>query len=1767
MKKLIFKSLLTLFVLLFASPMFATHSAGMDLTYKCLGGNQYEFTLKLIRFCGGVNVPDEYYLNVTSNSCNTDRQVIMNRVAPGTDITPICVGVSTNCDDPNSTIQGYQEHVFKGIVTLDLPCNDWRAVVCDHARNNDISTVQNAGKSSLCVSALINNVDAPCNNSPYFKNRPNAFVCVNNNLCFNNVVVDDEGDELVFDLDKPKKCIRSGGCYSNNYVDYNELTPLTYVSSSLSHTDPFMFAPPIDLDPQSGNFCIQPTGIEKTVMAIRVREYRNGVLIGEVVRDIQVVVFQCDNQVPQLGGINNINSGNTDTIAEAGDFMTFQVSSFDPDFQSLNMSASNLPTGASFDINNAGNFPVGTFSWLPQVNDTGVVCFNVEVNDLSGGNCSYFATASKSFCIEVKDCQNSALEIQAPSTVCSNEQITLSTNLGIGFDFWSGQGVVDPVQGTYNASNVSGQFDTLRLENTLSNGCVKNFEKVIEIIQAPKTNLQSSSLISCPGKTLNLTANPDFNASNTGSYSFFWNPSNVLDNPQSFNPSAIISGATNFEVQVVDNATGCSQTDELFIAFSSDAPFVQAALDDSICTGGDVYLGGLPTASQGTPPYSYQWSSSTFLSSDTLANPLFSGTSSMSYELSVTDINGCVGTDLVYVEVISGFMADATGGVDTFCTSGQVQLGADESQIGGQAPYNINWYPSTHLDNSTIYNPIFSAPNQTPAYYDYVLEVVDANGCVDLDWAVVFVNPDAVIAQAAADDTVCTYNGIQLGGNPTAQNGIDPYTYLWTPNQNISNNQIANPWVYPTVSTDYTLKVTDADGCSDLDFVHVRKSNGPIADAGGNSGDTLCTGGSAYLGGNPTASNGVFPYTYNWSPQAQLNNPGIANPLFSGQQSGWYTLVLSDESNCFAVDSVFVNVISGFSADAGNGSDTLCTSQSILLGGDATQIGGTSPYSFDWNPSNNLNDAATYNPIFTGSSSVPTYFDYELIVTDAQGCVDIDSVVVFLNPDAVLASAGPSDTVCTGGSIQLGGDPTAVGGLAPFSYEWIPNQNINDHTIADPVVSLSADQLYVVSVTDAEGCSDIDSIYVQKTAGPIADAGADTVCTGGTIYLGGNPTASNGVFPYTYEWIPNQYLNTSNSASNPAAYPPTSQYYVVSVTDESGCSDLDSVYVQVVNGPKAEAGNLEGLCTGGEVQLGGDPTAILGQQPYTYNWNNAQFLDDASISNPIASGIFDTVDFVLVLTDADGCVDIDTAVVFYNFKAPIADAGFGQDTLCSSGQIFLGGNPTVTFGAPPFQYTWTPSTDLNSPSSANPITSTTSTTTYTLLVVDSNGCSDLDDVVVVFNPDGPTAEAGFGQDTICSGGTVMLGGAPTANGGIAPFTYNWIPNYALTSNSVANPLTTTQIDTSYMVIVTDSEGCSDLDSVYVDYNPNGPKAEAGGVNDFLCTGGTIILGGNPTVTDGTAPFSYLWTPSTGILDTTASNPFATIQADQQYVLFVEDADGCRDIDSVFVSFSGPKAEAGFGQDTLCIIDVQTLGGNPTAQGGTAPYFYNWAPDFALTDNDVANPQTFTPVDTTYVLTVVDANGCIDIDSVYLQHVELEASFVPIVDDQIAPADVLFENTSQAGMGVDQMSFWWEFGDSTGYTSTDVNPFYTYYEGGEMTVTLVAYSDQTQLCSDTFAYTIVIYPPAELVIPNVITPNGDGFNDFFEVDDRGIEQFKCTIYNRWGTQVYNFDELDNKWDGRSYSGVELPEGTYFYWIEASGYDRSEHSLKGTFTLFR
>jgi gliding motility-associated-like protein len=215
----------------------------------------------------------------------------------------------------------------------------------------------------------------------------------------------------------------------------------------------------------------------------------------------------------------------------------------------------------------------------------------------------------------------------------------------------------------------------------------------------------------------------------------------------------------------------------------------------------------------------------------------------------------------------------------------------------------------------------------------------------------------------------------------------------------------------------------------------------------------------------------------------------------------------------------------------------------------------------------------------------------------------------------------------------------------------------------------------------------------------------------------------------------------------------------------------------------------------------------------------------------------------------------------------------------------------------------------------------------------------------------------------------------------------------------------------------------------------------------------------------------------------------------------------------------------------------------------------------------------------FTVVVTDANGCTAtaVATIDPPLNPLVADFTLSPDSGLQPLDITVTNLSEGGTAYE-----WIFGDGNTITTFDTLAFqHLYADSGSFDVTLIAYNDVTG-CSDTLFLENGMYvvPTSELVVPNVITPNGDGLNDVFPIDPvandffpfsiRNIYDFKGQVYNRWGEKVYEWTQPLAGWEGRSTSGLLLEAGTYYYVITAKGIDSdaiTDYELKGYVTLIK
>ena len=358
-------------LLLWQSEARATHAMGGDITYECLGNNQYRVNMSFFRDCNGVAAPTNcnngLSFSVRSTACgaNITGCFVLQNVQI---VTPICPGAPDRCNNP-AGIYGVERYRYSAVVNLTqwAGCGtDWNIEWELCCRNNAITSLDNPGGRNLYLNARLNNTITPCNSSPRFLNDPVPFGCVGQPIVYNHGVSDLAGDSLRFELAPARGAAGAAIPYRPGY----------------SFTQPVVTsggANAVTIDPQTGTIRFTPSIAQFSVVTVLVREFRNGVQIGSYTRDLQFAIIACNNNNPSASGINGTSSYVFDVCA--GTNFCFTVNSTDADAaQLVTMTWNNAIPGATF-TTSAGPRPIGTFCWSPTVANIGQQIFTVRVED------------------------------------------------------------------------------------------------------------------------------------------------------------------------------------------------------------------------------------------------------------------------------------------------------------------------------------------------------------------------------------------------------------------------------------------------------------------------------------------------------------------------------------------------------------------------------------------------------------------------------------------------------------------------------------------------------------------------------------------------------------------------------------------------------------------------------------------------------------------------------------------------------------------------------------------------------------------------------------------------------------------------------------------------------------------------------------------------------------------------------------------------------------------------------------------------------------------------------------------------------------------------------------------------------------------------------------------------------------------------------------------------------------------------------------------
>ena len=327
----------------------ASHAAGAEITYQHLAGNNYIIHVAFYRDCFGIAAPASMTVQVSSVQCALNYSLTLLLV-PGTgaEVTLPCQGTFTTCN--GGTQPGFQKWEYENTFAFPAQCSDWLIAMAVSARNAAITTMQNPGSADLYVEARLNNSGSD-NSSPVFSIDPVFMVCMNQNQLINYGLLDADGDSLVYSLVDPLVA-------ANTPVSYNP---------GYSGQQPLSSNPSMSMNPLTGDLYLNPVAVEVGSIAYKVMDYRNGELMGSIVRDVIIYSIPCNDAPPECSGVNGTQLMNICVLPEQA--FCFSIFSTDEDStDSLQMTWNNgIPSAAFFTF--GSQHPTGTFCWTPSLSD------------------------------------------------------------------------------------------------------------------------------------------------------------------------------------------------------------------------------------------------------------------------------------------------------------------------------------------------------------------------------------------------------------------------------------------------------------------------------------------------------------------------------------------------------------------------------------------------------------------------------------------------------------------------------------------------------------------------------------------------------------------------------------------------------------------------------------------------------------------------------------------------------------------------------------------------------------------------------------------------------------------------------------------------------------------------------------------------------------------------------------------------------------------------------------------------------------------------------------------------------------------------------------------------------------------------------------------------------------------------------------------------------------------------------------------------------
>lgn len=753
----------------------------------------------------------------------------------------------------------------------------------------------------------------------------------------------------------------------------------------------------------------------------------------------------------------------------------------------------------------------------------------------------------------------------------------------------------------------------------------------------------------------------------------------------------------------------------------------------------------------------------------------------------------------------------------------------------------------------------------------------------------------------------------------------------------------------------------------------------------------------------------------------------------------------------------------------------------------------------------------------------PSGNDFGLDDISFKECVSCEQTIGFEIEEPALLEVDltVNNELCGGNNGQISANVS--GGTAPYEYNW-NNSGFGTETSIDNLTAGS----YSLVVRDANGCEIVFNDITVTNQVTTVDATVSSI-----------PNSACLECNYDGPSIMINEINIFPQVGDGSIYGPGPN------------NPSEGEWIELYNPNWCDSVDISGYILGSYNSTGPLPSDLFAQPPYRTN-GMAFVIPQGTIVPPLGFVIVrgqtavppaaDVVDIVVTNSNNNICIDgglTESRVWFQNSGGWFGfyDAnGVAQDFISWGAPVpaDLNGNPCI------------PATNSLPPGF-------TQLDSYNATGIGVNLGNAVQSQTFVRIPDGGNWSAtpsneffSYGtcndpNDCLAESGISFCNGQATATptSGAAPFTYQW--------NDPANQTAQTALNLcagDYEVIVTDANGCSETFTVTVEEDLF--TISAVGI-DPTCnaTDGSISV-----TTSEPGTYEYIWSDNTGVTDTETTT--ATGLGSDIYSVAVTSGGCTRD---TTILLAGPPII----EDLNTLIVPTSCGLNngsitiESVVGGTAPFEYNFnnQGNSSTTQYDNLTPGS-------YSIQVNDAAGC-----------DFEVTNL-VVDPSVGIEGFSYSTTPSNC----------DFNDGT-LQITNVeqgNPDFTYFlnntEGDFGFFESLGFGNYTLLIVDsencTFESTVEVplaFTSEDIFVPNVFTPNNDQSNDFWFIGAECVEEFECTIFNRWGNTIFRYTDIAEVWNGNDLNGNSVGEGVYFYKARVKFFSGNQEELHGHITLVR